>query len=331
MNSLQLSDLLTRLVQSPSGHAYTLIAISPHSDVWLAADVSGRPSLFIKCQNASIEPSMRTSHVSIHLGQSYAVAEIGGQKRIERFDALRCEATSRRDIDAFIMLAEAFLSRFPREQVDRSKLVGFFRSMVRLFSTSQAADLQRARQGLWGELFMMKTVRGTSFWAQSWHSESLRKFDYSVPRRHVEVKTSVGDERIHLFSHRQIFAMEGEEILIASILLRPEDAGLSLRDLIIEARRSLRGTEEYFKLEEAARQAGMEALDESGPAFDEVQAAKSLSWYRASDAPHFTMPEPPGVSQTHYRVDLSNAPQVNFADLTNWLSSWSALIPNQTN
>ncbi len=125
--------------------------------------------------------------------------------------------------------------------------------------------------------------------------------------------------------------MEGEEILIASILLRPEDAGLSLRDLIIEARRSLRGTEEYFKLEEAARQAGMEALDESGPAFDEVQAAKSLSWYRASDAPHFTMPEPPGVSQTHYRVDLSNAPQVNFADLTNWLSSWSALIPNQTN
>ena len=330
MSSPQLPDLLTRLVQNPSGHTYTLIAVPPRSDVWLAADAGGRPSLFIKCLDASIEPSMRTSHVSIHLGQSYAVADIGGEERIERFDALRCEATSRRDVEAFLVLAEAFLTRYIREQMDRRKLVGFFRSMVRLFSTSQAADLQRERQGLWGELFMMRAVRGTAFWAPSWHSETLRKFDYSVPRRHVEVKTTIGDERIHLFSHRQIYALEGEEILIASLMLRPEDAGLSLRDLIVEARDALRGMDEYFKLEEAVREAGMEVLDEPGPAFDEAQASRSLGWYRASDAPHFTMPEPPGVSQTHYRVDLSNAPQLSAEDFARWLDSWVALFVPQS-
>jgi Putative PD-(D/E)XK family member, (DUF4420) len=329
MSSPQLPDLLRRLIQTPSGHAYTLIAIPPRSDVWLAADAAGRPSIFVRSQDASLVPSLRTSHVSLHLGQSYTVADIGGQGRVERFDALKCEATNQKDAEAFLLLAEAFLTKYAREPIDRAKLVGFFRSMVRLFSTSQASDLKRERQGLWGELFMMRTVRGTAFWAPSWHSEATRKFDFSVPRRHVEVKTTVGDERIHPFSHRQIYALEGEEILIASLLLRPDDSGMSLRDLIIEARQALRGTDEYFKLEEAVRQTGMEALDEPGPAYDEAEAAKSLGWYRATDAPHFTMPEPSGVSQTHYRVDLANAPQIAAADLATWLGSWAVLAPRQ--
>lgn len=116
-------------------------------------------------------------------------------------------------------------------------------------------------------------------------------------------------------------------MVIASLLLRKEDAGLSLRDLIAQARSALKGTEHYFKLELAVRHAGMEAMDEPGPSFDPSEAAQWLSWYRATDAPHFTMAEPAGVSQTHYRVDLSTAPTVNEVELARWLDGWVHLVP----
>ena len=66
----------------------------------------------------------------------------------------------------------------------------------------------------------------------------------------------------------------------------------------------------------------MEAMDEPGPAYDDVEAKKGLAWFRATDAPHFTMSEPPGVSQTQYRVDLSTAPRVTDAELAGWLDDW---------
>ena len=132
---------------------------------------------------------------------------------------------------------------------------------------------------------------------------------------------------MHHFAHRQIYALEGEEIFIASLLLRKEEAGLDLRTLIREAREALQATVHLFKLERAVRQSGMEAMDDPGPAYDEVEAGKGLAWFRATDAPHFTMPEPPGVSQTQYRVDLSTAPRVAEANLETWIDDWKVPMP----
>lgn len=138
-------------------------------------------------------------------------------------------------METFLVLVEAFLGQ-GGQCPDMARLTSFFRSMVRLFSVTPARDIEGQRQGLWGELFVMSGVRGFAFWAPFWHSETTRRFDFSASNRRVEVKTTVGPERIHHFSHRQIFALEGEEIVIASLLVCQEGTGLSLRELIQEAR-----------------------------------------------------------------------------------------------
>jgi putative PD-(D/E)XK family protein DUF4420 len=321
---LTLIELFKQLREAPSEHAFTVIAVPGQGNVYLGADKVSRPSLFVRTAELSVEPPLRTSHVSLQLGQTYRVAPVGEAVREEKLDSLRCEASNIGDIETFLVLAGAFLARYELERIDRNRLAAFFGSMVRLFSTISASDLQRERQGLWGELFMMKCVKGFEFWVPSWHSETTQKFDFSIPGRHIEVKTTVGTERIHHFSHRQIYALPGEEILIASLMLRKEDAGLSLRELILQAREAFQGTEHYLKLELAVRQAGMEATGESGPAYDATEAQQNLAWYRSTEAPHFQMPEPTGVSQTNYRVDLSIAPKVNTADLSNWLLEWAS-------
>ena len=197
--------------------------------------------------------------------------------------------------------------------------------MVRLFAVKPASDLDAKRQGLWGELFIMQRIRGYRFWAPYWHSAVTGLFDFSTKKKHIEVKTTLGHQRIHHFSHKQIWEPEGEQILIASLLLTEDNSGLSLKELINECRTALRGTPDYLKLEFAVRHAGMDNESVSGPLFNTTDAERQLSWFRARDAPHFRMPEPNGVSETNYRVDLTKATPLSIEELSGWLIDWNSI------
>lgn len=322
---MSIATLFVQLKDNPSDHAFTVVAVPGHMNVLLGVDIAGHPGLFVRAEEGALEPPLRTAKVSLELGQHYRLATMGESPRSELLHSLRCETAEAAEVDTFLVLIEAFLTRHKGQQVNQDALTSFFRSMVRLFAVAPARDLRCEQQGLWGEFFIMSRVRGFAFWAPFWHSETTRRFDFSMSNRRVEVKTALGAERIHRFSHRQIYALEGEEIVIASLMLREEDAGLSLRELIGQARGAFFGTEHYFKLERAIRQAGMDLMDESGPVYDATEAKRTLAWFRSKDTPHFRMPEPPGVSQTHYRIDLSTAPQIDAEELSEWLDSW--LVP----
>lgn len=319
---MSVRDIFAKLKDNPSGHAYTVAQIPGRDNVFLGADMAGHPCLFVRAEERLTDPPLRTAQVSLQLSQEYSLALAGGAASRQLLHSMRCESSDRAEVQNFLTLMDAFLARYEAERLDGEKLSSFFRSMVKLFSVAPARDLQAERQGLWGELFMMRLLRGFHFWAPFWHSEVTRLFDFSSAQQRVEVKTVLGQQRIHHFSHRQIYALGGEEIVIASLLLREEDAGLSMRELIDEARVSLLGTPDFLKLERAVRRAGMESADTVGPTFDEAQAGTSLRWFRSSDAPHFRLPEPPGVSETRYKVDLSTAPSLSSDELERWLKTW---------
>lgn len=320
---MSLSLLYETLKADPSGHAFTVLPVAGRDDVLLGVDKADRPSIFVAAQDGNYGPPLRTAQLTLEVGQHYQLAATGGEARHERLHSLRCVSTASADIASFLIVVEALLASCAGP-IDELALTSFFRSMVRLFTVAPAGDLASQRQGLWGELFAMRQERGFRFWAPSWHSASNRKFDFSKDTMRVDVKTAVGGERMHHVSHRQLYALDGESIVIASMLLRVEDAGLSLRSLIEEARHALAGHTSYMKIEDAVRQAGMELASETGPAYDENDASRSLSWFQSSRVPHFPVPEPPGVSDTRYRVDLSTVQPMPLEELEKWLTGWSA-------
>ena len=320
---MSLATLLSELRDRPSGHAFTVAPVPGSQAFLLGVDTTGHPVLFVQAEAGAVEPPLRTNKVSLHIGQSYSLAGMDDSPRVELLHALRCETSDSADVETFLLLAEAFLARWEAGGVDRHALTSFFRSMVRLFAVTPAKDLQAERRGLWGELFMMSSVRGFRFWAPFWHSESTRRFDFSCGRNRVEVKITTRPERTHHFSHRQIYAIEGEEIVVASIVASEDDSGLSLKQLIEDCRSALLGTPDYLKLAKAVRQAGMESSTESGPVIDAVEAEEGLAWFRSIDIPHFRVPEPAGVTETRYKVDLSTAPRLTAIELNEWLHPWS--------
>ncbi len=320
---MRLKAVYQQLTEKPSGHAYTVASIPGYQNVLLGVDLDGHPVLFVRAQEGALEPSLHTKMVSLHIGQNYSVSTTTGKPGIEFLHALYCETGNPTDIETFLVLSEAFLSRHSGDIIEQDDVTSFFRSMVRLFEVTPARDVWSEQLGLWGELFMMSRVRGFRFWLPFWHSDTTRRFDFTYGQRRIEVKTTTRSERIHHFSHRQIYTIEDEEILIASLTVNEDDSGLSLRQLILECRSAILGMPCFLKLEKAVRKAGMENISENGPRFDAIAAGASLAWFRSTDVPHFRMPEPAGVSGTHYKVDLSTGPTVTALELEEWLQLWS--------
>lgn len=318
-------ELFRNLKEKPSGHAYTASKIEGWCNAYLAVNSVGHPALIVETDNMLGGPSLRAAEVSLKPAQELSVTINGTTSSRGIFHILICESSDRSDVANFLVLIEAFLASRFGLRIEEDDLATFFRSMVRLFATKPASDLDARRQGLWGELFVMRRVNGFRFWTPSWHGTVTGIFDFSARRKHIEVKTTLSHRRIHRFSHKQIREPEGERILIASLILTRDDSGLSLRELINECRIALRGTPDYLKLEFAVRHAGMDDVSASGPQFDPADAEKELSWFKATDAPQFRMPEPEGVSETNYKVDLTRAVPISAEELNMWLVDWAAL------
>ena len=321
---MSLLRLYQELKDSPSGHTYTASKISNFTNTFFGVSLTGQPVLLLEVKNKTFSPPRRVALVSLKPGQEYKVSINKKPPRIGLFHALLCESDSKVDIDYFLILIEAFLENNSRQEITYEILVTFFNSMIRLFSIPPSKDLESERQGLWGELFMMREVQGFHFWVPSWHKEVTRIFDFTSLNKRTEVKTTLSPQRIHHFSHRQIFETNGEEIIIVSLCLVADDSGLSLRNLIDECRYDLCGGQEYFKLESAVRHAGMEDESIIGPKYNANYARRNLEWYNASTIPRFPVPEPYGVSETRYKVDLSLSTPLTSEELAKWLSEWKS-------
>jgi hypothetical protein len=319
---MSILELYLRLKNRQIEHNFEVTPIDVFPGTYLGINSDGWPAFFSDpSPNMSRGPLMRTSHVTLGLGIDYVISILGQSPLTVRLDSLVCESNEDLDRHVFLSLLEGFLGFLQERKIKRSELVDFFLSVSRLFSITPANDFREERQGLWGELFFMSRVKGFKFWLPYWHSDPSRTFDFTNNNKRIEVKTSVRSERIHHFSHRQLYSFGEEEIVIASIMLRKEEAGVSLKTLIDLARGEVSNESQLIKLARAVRMSRMEDSNEEGPLFDETEAEKSLAFFWAKDSPHFGMPEPAGVTQTHYRVDLSTAPTIELADIEVWLTN----------
>ena len=276
-------------------------------------------NIFVKTEDHGKSYILKTNYVSVEFNREYDIVVNSSPERIV-CHRISCNSNRVVDIRAFLSVVQSYIEHASVYDLSSEGLTDFFHAIVRLFKVEVDKDSKTARQGLWGELFLMKNFGGFDFWSEHWHADPLNMFDFSAVGKKVEVKTTLKPERIHAFSHGQLFS--SEDVKIVSILLRNEDTGLSLKALIEEARESFRNTAHYFKLEKAVRIASMDGLDEEGPSFSESYARDNLAWFFVGHVPHFSCGEPEGVTSTHYSSDLTKAPRMTSNEVENWLSSW---------
>ena len=80
-----------------------------------------------------------------------------------------------------------------------------------------------------------------------WHDESNEKYDFSKDRNFIEVKSSKGNKREHVFSLEQAHGKAENTVLIASLRLDEDDEGYSLKFLLDEVLEKVKSNSELVE------------------------------------------------------------------------------------
>ena len=151
---MKITQIYNELRGKSSEYAFNTILVPNFHGVYLGVSSSGRPSLFIDTGEDKLqEPSMKTSHITLGLGVDYTVSVSGCAPQVMRLDSMLCESDEELDERTFLSLVDGFLNTIGKGEIKRENLITFFLSVSKLFSITQAKDLESWRQGLWGELF----------------------------------------------------------------------------------------------------------------------------------------------------------------------------------
>jgi hypothetical protein len=170
----------------------------------------------------------------------------------------------------------------------------------------------RPVNGLFGELFLIRSSRSPASILTAWRPKDSSRFDFSAGDIRLDVKTAGGRVRAHTFSHEQCNPPPGTVALVASLFVERSSSGLSIQKLVhsIEA---LIGNDSdlIMKLHEVVSETLGNALQEGlNVQFDAKLAASSLRFYDLRAIPAIRGDLPAGVSDIHFRSDLSGTPVI---------------------
>lgn len=317
---MSIQEILTSLRVEEKRHSFNVRNFPDKEGIFVGFDSENRACIFVESTERGIEPSIRTSKLQIEFNKEYNLFIDGKGTKNNIFHSIRCLSNDQNDTQIFFTVIDSILAD-PSMVLKVHSLTSVFYSLVGLFKTGTSPNIAQERQGLWAELFFMKKFKGFNFWAKNWHTDPDKTFDFAYKDKRTEIKSTMRQERVHEFSHKQLFSLSSEDISIVSMMLREENEGISLRNLLEEANLSFKGTPYFIKLELAKIRAGMDN-DETGPKYNGVEAEKKVAWLKAEKVPRFDTREPEGVSSTRYKSDLTNAPKMSQEEIDDWLNSF---------
>lgn len=185
-------------------------------------------------------------------------------------------------------------------------------SLEDYFRQTPDPNRKQLQIGVFGELLSLKFLHdaGYSDILEKYHDDFFLKHDIEIsPSLRVEVKTAVGEKRIHHFKHDQIHR-EDVDVYVVSVLLEPSQEGLSLFDLFSEVIGLTEDPDKSFALRKLMSKCGVSPEDK-GLTFSENLAYSRIKIFHANSLPQLEGVVPSGVSAVEYDVDCSLTENVN--------------------
>lgn len=162
--------------------------------------------------------------------------------------------------------------------------------------------------GLWAELFVIRNSKNPKVLMTRWHVTPDEKYDFSSGSQRLEVKSTSQRQRIHHFSLEQLTPPLGCRVIVASVFVSRNGGGTSLGDLV--------GEIQYFLTDEPELQERLHRVVGTtlgntirqgySLCFDRELASESLEFFDGATVPKIDSNLPIGVSDVHFKADLSN-------------------------
>lgn len=191
-------------------------------------------------------------------------------------------------------------------------------SLITIF-TELSRPPKKKIQGLWAELFVIDHSRNPKILLSAWHNTPGAKYDFTLGKDKIEVKSTSSEDRIHHFALEQLNPSENSSLLIASVIVREsgEDSdGVSVKQLCD----SITSRIDDINLRLHTYKVVAETLGNDLPKaetmyFDQVSASDFLKFFDYRDIPKIKKDSvPPEVSGVKFNCNLNSINDVKSSE-----------------
>lgn len=282
---------------------------------FLAKNKSGSPLFIIKQSNSSLyQPDVKFRYFNVFYNVKCKVVVKDNITIDGSFCLIDFDDDSSELFEIFIRCVSASLSGFTQE-LRVSEINTYIAQLVELFRLINKPS-ENEIYGLWGELFFIKSSNDIEKALIAWHQNKNSRFDFELEGRRYEVKSTMGESRVHDFSLGQLNNDVKDEVLIISFLLKNKTNGTTILDLANNIEGSVKDialTEKLWK--QIIEIMGSDLTLSTDIGFDESYAQANMGVYSAVDI-HKPIVSSPYVTSVRFRSDLSglNALRINKLD-----------------
>lgn len=256
----------------------------------------------IGSSNASQSPLLqRTKLLSIECNR-HLIYLIDGKSEEKLVHIVRCFSKCERDKEIFLELINATIP----ESVSEEEVMEVFRTLSQFFANKEEPS-DSELIGLYAELEAIKTFSSKINLSDYWQSNDRMKFDFSFSDfLKLEVKATTKDFRTHHFRHEQLVT-DMYKIIVLSYMLRFDDAGESLYDLMLKIKPLfINNPQKLLRIDRILKDVSEERL--KGFKFSPEYTKEKRHFYLASAIPRFEGETPDGVANAEYDCSLENIP-----------------------
>jgi hypothetical protein len=310
-----------------------LYAVLPVDESYfIGRDGGGRACLLIAARDnhARLHPPIRLENLDVQFALRCHLRRGDGPERDGTFTVVCCRSPDPETVRYFLSVCETIL-RVAGVRPTGHDIAEAVNRLAAIFQRMQRPP-SRPVNGLFGELYFLWRSANPARAITAWRGDDGARFDFSDGDIRVDVKAASGTVRVHTFSYEQCNPPSGTIAVVGSLFAERASGGIALRSIFddIVARIATK-PDLIFKLHEVvAATLGASLSDALSVRFDIKLADSSLRYFSLHDIPAIRGPLPAGVTDVHFRSDLSAAASISAQRLIDMDPVFWDLLPQSS-
>ncbi len=308
----QISTLFSRFQslrnQTKENGRFTVIALEglPHK---LGITQEGFPMFFVRTSpSASSVQNIIREILSVEYNVSCKLIDDSGKMQEDTFSIITLRSLDAPLQSYFLEIFTLMLHKIQPSPSNRDLSIEV-ENLIAIFDALTNPPKKKI-QGLWAELLVIEQSPDPENLIKAWHSSPSAKYDFTLGKDKIEVKSTSAEERVHKFSLDQLNPSMNSNLLIASTIVResgPAADGLSVNGLYEKLRERVSDIECQLRLYTVITETiGNDFAKLDSVYFDYTTAVDYLEFYDYHDIP--SIPKdivPPLVSEVRFSSNLT--------------------------
>lgn len=316
---------------NPDKPLYAVVPVPDYESYFVGKDRESHACLLVATADRAgrHQPPIRLESLDVQFELRCQLRKDREPEREGTFTVIRCRSLDRETIRYFLSVCETVLRMIGDRPAQRTVASAVHR-LATIFQKLQKPPV-RSVNGLFGELYLIWRSGNPVRTLTAWRMDETARFDFSDGDVRLDVKATGGRVRTHTFSYEQCNPPLNTIAIVASLFVERAPGGIVLQFLIDEIEsRVVAHIDLVFKLHEVvAATLGASLNDALTMSFDAKLADSSLRFFSLHDVPAIRGPLSAGISDVHFRSDLSALQALSVESLIDQDPVFWDLLPHE--